>query len=885
MMISSLLRRNEVGMILTEKKPNKKRKKIIGKVGLYVLGLVAVGVLAWLLYFYIRYISYDEYKDYLSSYDYEEGEEFSAIPDDKPMVKDMELVAENDYLKLYTDIETAEVAVYDKRNQNIIYTNPVLADEDPVANNTNKQYLKSQFIINYFNKSRAAGIYDSYSMSVERGQVKAEKIEDGVRFIYDVGDHGTTTTGIVPIFFTNEKMEEIQSGLSEKDSATLRRYYIDSKSVPGMLELNGVAQKNKRTISKIEGYLVEVGFTEEDYNEQMELAGIETVVPVSFIVPLEYRLDKDGVLVSIPTGQIQEFGEAKIYRIQLLRYMGAAGQDDKGYMVVPNGSGSLINFNNGKINAADYSQYIYNLDPLADGLIQVEYSEKARLGLYGICKEDSSVLATIEDGATLANITAGIGGKYNSYNYAYPSFMLRGYDILSIFGSTGSSADLPIVVKDIYDCNISVKYTLLTEEHSGYSGLANYYRQRLVDEGVLTLKESKEDIPFYYDIIGGVKETDYFLGTQYLSVNPITTFEEAGHISDDLLSSGISNQVMNYQGWFNGGYYHDVTDKVKVIRKLGGKSGLEKLNKKVEDNGGAFYADTALQKVSYISKRYSQYNETSKYYGAGYYAYFANVNPANLSKMAILGYKETGYYLVSPKFLPRYIDGFIKGINKLDINGVSLRDLGDELHSDQKRSNIINREEALDVVLAQFEKLKNTDKKLLISGGNAYSLKYASDIINAPINDNSYFIIDEGIPLYQMILHGSIDYAGGLINYYEDMDRLNLTLKLIEYGASPHYQFTIESANEMKYTGLHKNYTTKYDIWKDEAVAIYREVNEALSKVSGETMVNYEIINKDVKKVTYSNGITFYINYLSEDANVDGVTIPARDYVIREAGE
>lgn len=871
-------------MKLSDKKPNRirKRKKPIGKFGLYILGMAALCILVWLAYYYFRFQSYNEYKKYLTSYEYEEGVEFEAIPEVNPSVENMELVAENDYLKLYTNTETAEVAVYDKRNHNIVYSNPINADEDPIANETNKRYLKSQFIINFFNKNRAAGVYDSYSMSVARGQVKAEKIKDGIRYIYDVGDHSTTSTGIVPIYFTHEKMEEVQSKLSEEDAATVRRYYIDSKSQPGLLELNGVAQKNKRTIQRIEGFLKEVGFTEDDYYEQMEIAGIEKPEQVSFIIPLEYRLDEDGILVSIPTGKIKEFGEAKIYRIQLLRYMGATGQDEKGYMVVPNGSGSIIKFNNGKINAADYSQYIYNLDPIADGITQTEYTEKPRLELFGICKEDSSLLVTIEEGASLANITAGIGGKYSTYNYAYPSFMLRVYDILSIFGSTGDAADLPIVVRDIYDVNISVKYTLLTKEHGGYSGLANYYRQRLLDEGILTLKNSNGDIPFYYDVIGGVKKTAYFLGTQYLSVSPITTFEEAGEISDDLLSNGIKNQVMNFQGWFNGGYYHDVTDKVKVLRKLGGKSGLEKLNKKVEDNGGAFYADAALQNVTYISKRYSPYHETSRYYGAGYYGYFANVNPAHFSKLSTLGYPETAYLIVSPKFLPRYTDGLIKGINKFDISGISLRDLGDVLHSDHKRTNIINREEALDVVLAQFDKLEDTGKKLLISGGNGYSLKYASDIINAPLNDNKFFIIDESIPLYQMIIHGCIDYAGGIINFYDDIDRSELTLKLIEYGASPHYMFTAKSANEMKYTGLHKYYSTSYEIWKEEAVNMYRDVNEVLSQVSGEAMIDYEIIKKGVKKVTYSNGIIIYINYLSEDVVVDGVTIPAKGYETRE---
>ena len=860
----------------------RKNKKFSRKVGLYIFAVVVLCVLIWLAYYYIRFYSYNEYREYLSSYEYAEGSEFVALSDDNPSVQGMELVTENEYLKLYTNTDTAEVALYDKRNQKTIYSNPLAVDKDALANETNKKYLKSQFIINYFNKNRDGGLYDSYSMAVARGQVKAESIKDGIRFIYDVGDFSKNSTGIVPIFFTNEKMEEVQSRLSEDDATAIRRYYVDSTNVPGMLELNGVAQKNKKTIQRIGLILETIAFTEEEYYEQMELAGIEEAETLSFTIPLEYRIEDDGLLVSIPTGKIQEYGGAKIYRIQLLRYMGAASQDEEGYMVLPNGSGSIINFNNGKINAAEYSQYIYSIDPIADSLTQTEFTEQARLRLFGICREDSSILVTVEDGASLANITAGISGKYNSYNYAYPSFQLRGYDVLSLFGNTGNEADLPIVVKDIYDVNLSVKYTMLTDEYSGYNGIANYYRQRLIDEGTLTLKEGNEDIPFYYDIVGGVKETVFFLGTQYLSVNPITTFEEAGDISDDLLASGIKNQVMNYQGWFNGGYYHDVTNKVKVIRKLGGRSGLEELSKRVEDNGGTFYGDTSLQKVSYISKRYNEYQETSRYYGAGYYAYFANVNPSTLSKMSTLGYRETGYFLVSPKFLPRYVDGLIKGIDKIDIKGISLRDLGDSLYSDQKRTNIINREEALDVVLAQFDKLSDSGKNLLICGGNDYSFEYASDIINVPMNDNKYFIVDDSIPLYQMIIHGSIDYAGSLINFYDDIDSSNLKLNLIEYGASPHYLFTKESANEMKYTGLHKYYSTKYDIWKEEAVNMYREVNEALSKVSGETMINYEIIEDGVSKVTYSNGIVFYINYLDEDVTVDGVTIPAKDYETRE---
>ena len=56
--------------------------------------------------------------------------------------------------------------------------------------------------------------------------------------------------------------------------------------------------------------------------------------------------------------------------------------------------------------------------------------------------------------------------------------------------------------KDLYDEDIAVRYTLLTGEDNGYSGLANYYRERLLEEGQLTAQETGGDLPFFCDVIG-----------------------------------------------------------------------------------------------------------------------------------------------------------------------------------------------------------------------------------------------------------------------------------------------------------------------------------------------------------------------------------------------
>lgn len=42
--------------------------------------------------------------------------------------------------------------------------------------------------------------------------------------------------------------------------------------------------------------------------------------------------------------------------------------------------------------------------------------------------------------------------------------------------------------------------------------------------------------------------------------------------------------------------------------------------------------------------------------------------------------------------------------------------MGDEVHSDKKRTEFINREEALDIVKAQLAKLEATGKNILING-------------------------------------------------------------------------------------------------------------------------------------------------------------------------
>lgn len=853
----------------------KKSKKIL----IGIISLLALFIISKVVYFLVHYQFYDKYKDYLSSYDVEEGTEFTPISESASSVAGYKLAAENDFLKLYVDTETAYVAIYDKRNGQVVYSNPEDADDDEIANVTHKNYLKSQLIINYFNTQRNESTMDSYSYCTSLGQLDVEGIQNGIRFIYHIGDL-TASTGIVPIYISEDTLNDVVSKLPDDEAKFVLKKFKESSVAEGYMEMLESAQGGASQLRKLNKYFEEAGFTQEDYNREMENSGVEGAIPVSFDIPLEYRLNGDAVDVSIPMSAVHENGGGFLYTVQFLRYFGASGTQEDGYLLVPNGSGSIINFNNGKSTAAAYSDYIYGVDPVVADFTVMENTENTKMALFGIFRKNSSVFATIEKGASLGNITAYVSGKFNSYNYVYTTFYLRGHDTLAMFGTTGAEAELPIIEPECANVNITVKYTMLTDEYSGYAGAANYYRERLVNEGALTKNNASEDIKFYYDILGGVEKTKYFMGVRYRGLYAMTTFDEAEDISNDLAKLGITNQVMNYQGWSKGGYYMDALTKVKIPYKLGGKRGLEDLSDALAKNGGTLYVDASFQKVSSVADNYNVSRESAKYYGSGYVVELGMVNPDTLRSTSSLGFEENIYYLISPKFLTRHVEKFAKKIEKIDVAGISLRDLGNELHSDKKRTNIITREQALEVVNAELQNLVDTGKKIMVNDGNDYSFAYADDIINVPLTDNDYYIVDETVPFYEMILHGYVDYAGSLINIDSCYNPESMVLELIRNGASPHFVFSKESSSKIKDTGLSFYYATTYENWKQDALDIYNQVNDALCHVTDAAMVNYEILGDGLVATTYSNGVVIYVNEGTTDRTVNGVNVPARSYGI-----
>lgn len=138
-----------------------------------------------------------------------------------------EPVAENEFLVLYLNEDSVELAVLDKASGYIWYTNPPeRARKETVARGANKDRLNAQIVITY-NSTNQQNLMDSYNDSVKYGQYQVVPIENGVRIDYELGQ-AWQLTDYLPTVISVERFNELLTLIpNEKDRQFLRGLYAE----------------------------------------------------------------------------------------------------------------------------------------------------------------------------------------------------------------------------------------------------------------------------------------------------------------------------------------------------------------------------------------------------------------------------------------------------------------------------------------------------------------------------------------------------------------------------------------------------------------------------------------------------------------------------------
>ncbi|MGN1113550.1 MAG: DUF5696 domain-containing protein [Oscillospiraceae bacterium] len=598
---------------------------------------------------------------------------------------------------------------------------------------------------------------------------------------------------------------------------------------------------------------------------------------------VNYELLDDSLYVYVDSKDIEEVDtnatDGKVLtKLSLCPFFGAVSSKDEqgnateGYMIVPDGSGAVINYNNGKLDYASYSNRVYGRDYTTVPNDAPVVNEQSYLPVFATVSGKSGIVAVATDGDANVYVESQVSGQNNiAYNYCNFTFETRSSDTFYMSGGSRAN-EMTVFEKDgnIKGKRFGVKFFPVDkEEDINYADCAEVYRNYLINEKGLESKVEDDNVNFYADMFGGVLKKQSILGIPVSLKTRFTGFSQASEIIDMLKSAGVDNIIANYNNWTNDQIKNKVSTDVKPSGKLGGKDDyfdlLNNSGAKVYSGFDNFTMDSG--KLGYmmltttairISNSYSRQSDYSLSYGKA----LKGVSPA----------------LISPSVYTKIFDEILESCEDNDIKNVSFGSMSTKLVSDYSKSDPYSREKTMETIVENYKKAQGK-VDILADQANAYVLPYVSSVTNVPVYSSNYSVVDYDIPFYQMVLHGYVSYSTKPINASSDVN--DTFLRALAAGSSMHYDFTYEDASELKDTDFDELYYSNYKGWIDTAAAQYKASAEVLKGLNKMTISKYEISDDNNKiTTTYTDGskdVVVEVDKAAGTAKVDGNSVDLTD--------
>lgn len=798
------------------------------------------------------------------------------------------IVLENDKLLFELDPESTQFTVTQKGTGAVWHSNPEGGGNDPAAQTIEKQKLQSTILLTYSTINGVDTLYNNYKYSMANKIYEIEKGDDYVRINYSIGD--VQKEFVIPPVLSEERMDQYLevldknavllignyykkydiNNLSKKDNKEelLERYPMMADTV--IYAIRDTANDSVR--KKLQEFFEEIGYTYEEYladkaNDKGEIVSDKPVFNMSVI----YRLDGEDMVVEVPFCDIQYKEDHPVYYLSILPYFGAGSKEDEGFLLVPEGGGGVINFNNGKIKQNDYFSNLYGWDMALDREAVVHETE-TNFNVYGISKNDSSFICIMEDGGVYAGVRADVSGKKHSFNYVCAEYTMLHREQYDVSERTIGAvyAYEPQLQQDE---KIVQRYRFV--DSGDYVEMANAYSDYLIEKysGYMTMNDDTVT-PVALEVVGAVDKIEQVMGMPVSKPLELTTFDEASAIIKELHGAGMTNMSVKLTGWMNGGVQQKLLDDVKVIKRLGGKKDLKTMVNAATEIGVPVYFNgiTNYAKDSDILDGFFVFTDAAR---------FVSKDKAELNYYNEVSYGKKEwldtYYLLKASIILDMAKNLQAEANNYGA-GVSFEDIGDVLSSDFKRKELVSRQKVMNNQSALLKSMKDEGTTIMINSGNDYAIAYADMVTNMELGGYEYTIIDRQVPFYQIAIHGMVNYTGESLNITgEYQDEL---LKSAEYGAGLAFTIMDETSFTLQNTLYTQYYGAEYASWKEQMIDIYTRYNNELGHIFNQKMTGHDYVAESVAKTTYEDGTKVYVNYSYNDVTVDGITVAARDYAV-----
>ena len=798
------------------------------------------------------------------------------------------LTMESDKIAFELDPTTTHFKVTDKATGREWLSNPADAAKDKIANAGNKESLQATLLVTYTTSSGSVEL-NNFKYSIENGNYQINKQDDGsIRVDYAIGKIEKIYQ--IPTAITKERYVEFTSQMKNATKKKLSSNYtlyepekLDSKKnkdeiialYPSVTEQalyvlkEGTSENNK---AKIEGYWAEVGYSAEDFEiDQQLVAAKKDNSGAVFNVSLVYRLEDGDLVVEVPYDAVRYKAEYPLTYVVPLPMFGAAGTSDEGFMLVPEGGGAIINFNNGKILQNSYYANTYGWDY---GVRRKEMVNETRnsFPVFGMVKNGGAFLCFMEGATSYGGVQADVAMRYNSYNWLNAKYNVIHADQYNVSAKT---AQLVFMFEAAVPQDTIVhRYRFL--ETDNYAEMANAYGDYL-RATYPELKDAKasEVSPASVELVGAIDKTVMKFGLPIDSVVATTTFQQAQEIIADMTGRGVQNLNVRMAGWANGGVTQQVMTDVDILRELGGKKQMTALIAKAKELNVPLYFDgvNCFAYDSGVLEGFLPFTDAARY---------TTREQIVLLPFDIVQYQTADwldqYYLVRPDYAKENASNLIKALSDVDAYGVSFRDVGNLLSADYNPKRTVTREEVKSMNIDTIKEAQANGQNVMIRMGNDYAMPYATIITDMDLTGTAYSILDKNVPFYQIALHGMKDFTGEPINLAGDY--MTEFLRCVEYGAGLNFTFMHKEGEVLQDTYHSNFFGANYESWAENAAEMIAKYQADTAGLNQQRIVSHELLSADVAVTGYADGTKVYVNYGSAEYAQNGVQVPARSYTV-----
>lgn len=657
---------------------------------------------------------------------------------------------------------------------------------------------------------------------------------------------------------------------------------------------------------KRNGYSNELEQVEAD-GSKWKLECILSVDEEDIGVNVYITFTEDGKInFNVPYEEITGENISKIANIIIAPYMGASGgkvnyynkETEKwdiakskeltpGYILVPDGSGSLIRFTRNNAAFTEYEGDVYGEDPATDMYYYAELNDAVpvknpSMPVFGVSHGDGTQAAFVayadsgDEYMSIAVTPSSEAKNKFKYTHAYAKFKYNS----EYFQVTNQAGDSYRKIQDEPNkFDIDLTYQLLSGDGTDgtpaadYTGMAQVYREHLIEKGVLTEKTAEgSDIPIRLDFVMSDSKKGVF-STQPVVV---TTTDNVKSILNKLMKDGISNINSGLIGWQSGGETLAKPYSTSFSGNIGSEGDFEDLMAEFKEKG----VDISF------SREFTTINEDMiNYYGNA--AKHMNTKYLLLDKTAILpkNVPVTEYGYATPnktaKWISELYDDLGSYSQSFTIDGAS-NVLVTNYENDGDSTTAT---EAIKLYQDTLAEISENDTKLNLVNPNQYLWQYTDRYLDSPVGTTQYVYETDTVPFLQMVLHGTMEVYAPYSNFsfYSQKDML----RMIDYNISPSFVLTQEPSYLLAATTSSDYYSTEFTQYEEIVKNIYSTVNEPLSQVIGYKWDSRTVVEDGLIANRYSKDgkvKTIVINYSEDEMIIDGNTVAPLSAKVIEGG-